>query len=302
MEPQNKIPKADIILKDAFAHYKTDLGLIVGIFAIPFVFAVIKILNVETSLNSLFGLLAGVASYVAPLTFLYVLCKKPKINGDFVSAYVGFGQFFWSAVWISLLTALAFFGGLIFFIVPGIIVGLLLLFSNYVYLSEGKRGLSALVKSWYYVRGSLWDLVGKYVFFALITILPSIFISTLSYPYSHVVINPFDGTKEVVLPTLSQIAIQLYTSFVTLPLSILYSYKIFKTLSASKSEVPHEEAAKIRIKIIILSVIGLIAILALLISIIVLVTAAINGQIQMPATYRTASAFYGFINLFKAVR
>ncbi len=62
----------------------------------------------------------------------------------------------WSLSWIYVLTALIVYGGIFLLIVPGIIVTVLTFFAPYVYLKEGKRGLSALMRSRELVRGRWW--------------------------------------------------------------------------------------------------------------------------------------------------
>ena len=60
---------------------------------------------------------------------------------------------FKSYFWILILVGLATMGGSLLLIVPGIIVSILLLFTPYVLVVEGKTGMNALMQSRMYIRG-----------------------------------------------------------------------------------------------------------------------------------------------------
>jgi len=59
---------------------------------------------------------------------------------------------------ISFLTALFVFTGFLFFIIPGILLLIFFLFSDYVIFFGQERGIGALIKSKKYVRGFYWNI------------------------------------------------------------------------------------------------------------------------------------------------
>jgi hypothetical protein len=74
-------------------------------------------------------------------------------------------------LWVFLLSWCVVMGGFMLFIIPGIIVSLLIYFSQYVYAAEGKRGLEALLRSRELVMGRWWALLGKLVLIGLVFML-----------------------------------------------------------------------------------------------------------------------------------
>lgn len=59
-------------------------------------------------------------------------------------------------LWVTILVLLAFYGGFILLIIPGIIFGVWFAFSGYTVMLEDKRGLSALKRSKQLVKGNGW--------------------------------------------------------------------------------------------------------------------------------------------------
>lgn len=58
-----------------------------------------------------------------------------------------------SFIWIGLLTTLVEFGGFILGIIPGIIFAIWFIISQFVFIVEGKKGFSALLRSKEYISG-----------------------------------------------------------------------------------------------------------------------------------------------------
>ena len=75
----------------------------------------------------------------------------------------------WSILGISLLAALVIVGGLILLIVPGLIFAVMLSVVIPAFVFEGRRGSSALGRSWDLVKGHFWHVVGAILLAALIT-------------------------------------------------------------------------------------------------------------------------------------
>ena len=141
---------------------------------------------------------------------------------------------------------------------------MLLTFSVYALFLENRRGVNALIRSWHCVKGSWGDVFGKYFFLGLICIVIFIAITLLSLPFSHVYPNPLTHKPQVALPISSTILIQILTTFLFGPLSVIYSLSIFKLLSAKPFPAPEEEKSTKK-KILILSIIGIVAAVAIII-------------------------------------
>ena len=87
---------------------------------------------------------------------------------------------FWSIVLVSVLSALAIVGGFILLIVPGFIVLAHLACTMSALVIEGRRGRSALGRSWDLVRGFGWPVFGIIIIAGLATGIVS---SVLTAPF-----------------------------------------------------------------------------------------------------------------------
>jgi hypothetical protein len=75
----------------------------------------------------------------------------------------------WSVLLVSLLVGLAVTGGFILLVIPGFIVLTRLIVSVPALVVEGKRGRSALSRSWYLTKGYGWRVFGMILLVGLIT-------------------------------------------------------------------------------------------------------------------------------------
>lgn len=74
-----------------------------------------------------------------------------------------------NVLWISILSFLAILGGLILFIIPGIIIAIFLTVVIPALLFENKRGAEALGRSWNLVKGHFWHVLGVIIVTGIIT-------------------------------------------------------------------------------------------------------------------------------------
>lgn len=130
--------------------------------------------NVEPLQLSLWTyLLFGVLIIVGGLGGLFltllmiVSAMKPvqtQLKDIFREAWLKLGQGLGVFVLSMLFVAL----GTIFFIVPGIIIGVFLAFSLYVCVIENKKGMDALKRSWNLVKGNWWQVFGRLLLLGII--------------------------------------------------------------------------------------------------------------------------------------
>ena len=112
-----------------------------------------------------------------------------------------------SFVWISFLVGLCVLGGFILFIIPGIIFATYFSFSNYILVSENKKGKLALIESKRLVKGNWWQIFGR-----LLTV--GIFAAIISW-------IPFLGS--------------FINIFFTTPFIYIYTYLMYEDLKKIKS-------------------------------------------------------------------
>ena len=140
---------------------------------------------------------------------------------------------------VSILVALVSFGGMIIFIIPGIIVGIMIMFAVFVLVNEDTRGIDALIKSREYVRGHWWPIFGRVLLIGLIFFALSI------------------------IPLLGALISILFLT----PFMMVYMFIMYKNLKEIKGEVFIDEAKqnKTKNKLTVFLILGIIAIPMLII-------------------------------------
>ena len=92
--------------------------------------------------------------------------------------------------WVCVLAFIFVMGGLFLLVVPGVYLGICLLFAPFVCVAEGAGGMDALVKSVDYARGRWLALFGRMILLGLLAYLPSLlpivgsFLSMLTGPFT----------------------------------------------------------------------------------------------------------------------
>ena len=74
-------------------------------------------------------------------------------------------------LWLSFLNGLLIAGGLVLFIIPGVLFAIWFSLMQFVFVAEGERGLNALLKSREYVRGHFWPVAWRMLFTVAVAIL-----------------------------------------------------------------------------------------------------------------------------------
>lgn len=215
----------------------------------------------------------------AVLGFLFTIALTKKIgqldNGGAETtvkiAYKESLSLFWPLIWVTILTSLVNFGGMVLFIIPGIALAVYLLFINYALVLDGKRGLSALGTSFYYVRGSWWKVFWRQLAVALICLVIGLVIGAIVFAAMAAMgVSLFaspEATKAALetwgasaLGNLLGIVMWLIWACVLYPIFVIYNYSIYKHLKTLKPEPnPETDLKKPRGWFIGLSIWGLIS-------------------------------------------
>lgn len=179
-------------------------------------------------------------------------------------------QFFW----VSLLSGLIVMGGSILFLIPGIILMVMVAFSTYVAVLEGRKNLDAVLASREYVRGIWWPLFGRGLLIMLIYLAVSIAFSILSGIFDEI----FKGLGSVV---------SLAVSLLLTPLLVGLIFTLYKQVKALKGEISIPATG--RGKYIALAVFGALVITVALITSI--------GLLALNAARQEANDFHKYQNL-----
>jgi len=259
-----KLPGVLALLNRAFSVYKERLAVIAGIAAVPTLFGVLQIfVGMAIPIVFFFVVLLGtIFSFLSYLAFVSVMTTEGQSVGD---AYRKSIQMALPALWVSILTAIAVMGGFILLIVPGVILSLLFCVSFYVLFVENRRGLSALISSWHYARGYLWAIAWRFLFLSIIMLLVTLVISFATNGPSFLTPSAQEGMS---LPY--RLLYLFFSNFIALPLSVIYTYGIYQVLKQSKvASLLEVDEKEIKRKIIIFSVLGLLAIAAVVVGVVV---------------------------------
>lgn len=238
MQSSGKLPGTMDLAKQSWQIFKSKFWTLIGIQLLPAAIiiaagAIIAVaifssgekISMENFVDFLPAILIGVLVIGIAATFqfwgqiasLYVIKDRQEKIGVAESLRRSWPQVtsYW---WIGILTGLATFGGILFFIIPGIILAILLGQSLYILIAENIKGMDALLKSKFYVKGRINEVFSRYFFFGLLMWLASL---------------PFAIFK-------LDAAFQLLAA----PLSLVYGFLVYENLKAVKAGAEYRPEGK----------------------------------------------------------
>jgi hypothetical protein len=255
MENTEKIPLPDAfsLLKESIHICKKHVTLLFGsyvpLFALSTIittFIISKPGLLSPGLNIFLYILSSGISVLAFLSVSYAYVHRDRLGDNIGLAFSEAYTYIFQFAWVAILMSLAYMGGLVAFVIPGIYLIMLFILSNMVFVVEGKRGMDALVRSWYYIRGRWWEIAGKLFFIGLLSIL---------FMLLFMLISNLVSVPEIV----STITLYVYSAVVA-PISIVFTARIYEHLHATKTEeLPPEKMQKARTIFTIFAVIGAVA-------------------------------------------
>lgn len=176
----------------------------------------------------------------------------------------------WGWWWVAILTVLAIYGGLLLFIIPGIIVSLYIFFAQYAYVIESERGLRALMRSRELVRGYWWPLAGRFlvilILFIIVFLIAGVALGIVSTVAGFSSDTPTAGTLVVGL------FYQGVGTFITV-VGLFIGAELFHVLAAKRPSVPNAEYAGTG-KYRVLVILGLL--LPVMLVVLVVILASLN--------------------------
>ncbi|MFH1404537.1 MAG: hypothetical protein ABIH21_00370 [Patescibacteria group bacterium] len=219
-----------------------------------------------------FSVLANVAAYYSVLAPNRVSFKECLTKGI---------KLFWPTVWIGALQMLIIYAAICLFAVPGIYLGLALMFALPILLMKGTKGFGAFLQSKDLVKGKWWALLGHMLLVGIVTYLPII-----------IFVIPAES-ENVAVFSIAMILLYTYQIFFYTPYLMSFIAEQYFWLESDKGGVPEvKDLKKRRIRFVILGIVGwLIAMIFLVGSIVQFVRFVMTTDSPM---YYTEQGFDGF--------
>lgn len=224
------------LISQAWGIFTKRFWLFVRITLLAVLFLLI-VLGIGMVSNSLSGSSTAAAIVLVVLGFVIffytifsmqiaLLIAVTEENISARDAYRKSSKFFVAYVLAAVFSSLAIAGGLLLLIIPGIIIMVWLSFYQFVLISEGEKGLSALSKSREYVRGKWWGVFGR----LLVLFLASYIIQVIT----RLITDSFG--KDSPAAAIIAAAILLLVCFVFSCMGLIYSFLIYKNLKEIKGQ------------------------------------------------------------------
>jgi len=243
------------LLKESWKLYRANTRTILFIMLVPLVFFIVQraslyLFSLFTTDSKISLLTVASASIILSLvysllsmlaTMALVLSIRYRINNA-MDAYSKAISLFFSYLWVVIITALVITGGLILFIIPGVIFAIWFIFSQYAFLIEEKKGYEALKRSKELVKGRAIDVIYRIIIIVLITAFVltttyfllgiislgiSIVVGKFSIPVSSIVLKVFEIISGILHTSLRWLVIT--------PIAVLFWIHLYDLLFKDKS-------------------------------------------------------------------
>lgn len=241
---RTELDSISTLLKNTWALYEKRLWKLVGITVIPFI-GIFLLGIISFFLKAFNFYIVGSILVVVVLCALIVISvwsksslliairdseEKIGIRESFKRSQ----KYIWHYFVISILLGFLIFGGMTLLLVPGIILGIMTVFSHFVLVNEEEKDINALAKSREYVRGYWWEIFGRIVLLLIVIFILS------------------------TIPVLGMII----TFFFATPFAMVYIFMMYKNLK----EIRNKEASVVQKKdtknlLVLVVVIGIFMIL-----------------------------------------
>lgn len=189
------------------------------------------IIDSSTSANisiKFFSLIIDTITIICFLVAIYFIIRsyigifllvKNNYEGDELQIFKESKKYFWSYVWLSILTGVLILLWTLCLIIPGIIFSIFYSFAIYAFFFEDLKGMKAVKRSVNLVKNYWWSITGRFVVMGIVLY---IFMLIISIPVYLV------ADKSFFFYFWSSI-VQII-SFLIGPISLLYFYQIYQDL------------------------------------------------------------------------
>jgi hypothetical protein len=152
-------PSLSRVYEQAWKLYKQKLWIILGVNVFPVTFGLLYILLLKTPfaknesfesglLLFVIAIVSAVLNVVSQAALVYAIAGKHTVLQAYQKGWAIVVSFFW----VDFLVILRIFVGLLLLIIPGIYMFVQYLFTEFILVVEGKKGMNALSASAAYVK------------------------------------------------------------------------------------------------------------------------------------------------------
>lgn len=176
------------------------------------------------------------------LTFLHAHETAPC---GILASYREAGRRFLSVWWVYLLIAGILVGSTLFFLIPGIVLSIFLIFGLYVLVYEDTKGFGALYRSYELVRGAWWKVFGRLM---LLGIISAVWIIALSFFVGYtagLALVMWDINESMLFSAALMLLIQLVVWMLLIPFVTIFISRMYRALATAKGAATRERPTTI---------------------------------------------------------
>jgi uncharacterized membrane protein len=171
--------------------------------------------------EAILGFVVWVVTTIAVMVTAHRVSEREEIGiGESYTLSIGF---FWRYLWTNLLYFLVVLGGMLLFVIPGIIWGIRYVFSPYAVIVEGVSGRDALARSGALTAGKTWQIFGYEFVYGVL------FLMAITIPFYIIMFLARNALAETYLRLL-----ELFHSVTYETLFIIFNVLLFKKLRAER--------------------------------------------------------------------
>ncbi len=243
--PTGVLMSAGDLLSLSFNELKERIALIAQIMAFPvgcYVISAVMLTAAKSHpggmystsfLPMILSLVGAVLSVFASIGIMKQIRSSWSLSvGD---TYRVATPYFWSMVWVSILTGFAVLGGTILLVIPGIIVAIMLSFTRPAVVLDDIKGMAALSWSGELVSGIWGGIFWRLFVMGLLVFLVSLLFNLLPY-------------------------IGAISALFTTPFALIYMVRLYENVKAHKGILPAQSVGKNRGMYMTLAILGALVI------------------------------------------
>ncbi len=240
LEQKSVLPSAKDLIKRAYQFYRSNIKSIALISVVPFVLSTLAALTQDYSFGGLVAFVAGIVGLAASIAFVMYVLHPEALAGGVKKLYSESFKKFFPFIWICVLGGLVVWGGMTLFVVPGFFMLIMISFAAFAYIDENRKGMSALMQSWHYMRGYFLPVLGRFAVLWLLSMLAFTVVTIIASALGFK--GPSDLSRQ---PDAGYtILTNLVDLFFAVPFMVAYVSYMYNSLKTIKTVAPTDEEEK----------------------------------------------------------